>query len=79
MVSLFFLIVVYLLKNTIFFFLIRIASLTRGLIKQRRENEGENYNDFLELFINILKEKNLDVKEEEIIGNSVSFCFQNVN
>ena len=45
-----------------------LANLTRYLIKQRKENSGQ-YNDFLGLLINLIEEKNLDVPEDEIIGN----------
>jgi hypothetical protein len=56
-----------------------MANTTRSLIKQRKENSDENYNDFLELLINTMKEKNIDLKEEEIIGNSFSTYYLNIN
>lgn len=45
-----------------------LADTTRALIKQRREHSG-HYNDFLDLLLNAIKEKNVDVPEDEIVGN----------
>ena len=50
-----------------------LANVTRVLIKQRSEtmNNNAQYNDFLDLLINTIREKGLNVPEEEIIGNCV--------
>ena len=50
-----------------------VADVTRKLIRQRNENPDENYNDFLGLLMRTIREKNLNVKEEEIIGNYIVF------
>lgn len=44
-----------------------IANTTRVLMKQRQENK-EEYNDFLDMLMTSIREKNLDVPENEIIG-----------
>lgn len=51
-----------------------IASLTRAIIKQRTKSGG-NYGDFLDLMLDSIREKKLDVKEEEIIGSCLVFIF----
>lgn len=48
-----------------------LANVTRAIIKQRSENR-ESYNDFLDLLISTIKEKELNVPEDEIIGNCVA-------
>lgn len=45
-----------------------LADTTRYLIKQRKENSGQ-FNDFLDLLLDTMKEKNLELPEDEIIGN----------
>lgn len=50
-----------------------LANVTRAIIKQRSESENrESYNDFLDLLISTIKEKELNVPEDEIIGNCVA-------
>ena len=51
-----------------------VASLVRHLIKER-EKGGENYNDFLSMYLDSLREKNLEINENEIIGLCVLFFF----
>lgn len=48
-----------------------LANVTRVLIKQRNEDENKDSYDFLSLLLNTIREKNLNVSEEEIIGNCV--------
>ena len=44
-----------------------IANTTRVLIKQRNEKK-ESYNDFLDMLLTSIREKQLDVPDDEIIG-----------
>ena len=46
-----------------------LANVTRVLIKQRNETQNRENYDFLGLLINTIREKELNVPEEEIIGN----------
>lgn len=49
-----------------------LANVTRAIIKQRTEGENrESYNDFIDLLINTIREKNLKVSDDEIISNCV--------
>ena len=51
-----------------------IANTTRVLMKQRSEGK-EEYNDFIDMLMTSIREKNLDVSESEIIGNTILFFF----
>lgn len=51
-----------------------VASLVRHLIKER-EKGGENYNDFLSMYLDTIREKNLPINENEIIGVCIIFFF----
>ena len=48
-----------------------IANTTRVLMKQRKENK-ENYNDFLDMLMTSIQEKQLNVSEDEIIGRATT-------
>lgn len=52
-----------------------LANLTRSLIKQRNENKDQNYNDFLDLLLTAIREKNMEISENEVIGICVIFFF----
>ena len=51
-----------------------IANTTRALMKQRNEGK-EEYGDFLDMLMTSIREKKLDVPENEIIGNTILFFF----
>ena len=51
-----------------------VARLVRHLIKER-EKGGENFNDFLSMYLDTIKEKNLPTIENEIIGICIGFFF----
>lgn len=61
-----------------------LANTIRYLVKQRKENRGQ-FNDFLDMHLNAIEEKNVDLPEDELIGNCLvghfdSFLFvQNLN
>lgn len=53
-----------------------VGNLVKFLIKERREKKGQiKYNDFLELLLDTMEEKKMDVKEDEIIGLTIIFFF----
>ena len=51
-----------------------IANTTRALMKQRSESK-EEYGDFMDMLMTSIREKNLEVPENEIIGNTILFFF----
>ncbi|KAK4336810.1 hypothetical protein RND71_043689 [Anisodus tanguticus] len=52
-----------------------LANLCKSIIKQRRENKNEKFNDFLDELITSIDEKNLEVPLNEIIAHCFIFFF----
>ena len=52
-----------------------LADLTRSLIKQRNENKDQEYNDFLDLLLTTIREKDVNVPDDEIVGLCILFYF----
>ena len=55
-----------------------MGDLIIALVKQRRENKQQQWNDFLEMIVNRIDENQLNVTNDEIIAHCVIFFFAGI-